>query len=72
MRERTEISKETVTRLAESAELPLTEDRVELLAPQLNELVKAANELNRKMASQWEIPPTIQFTHAPEGKEVDS
>jgi hypothetical protein len=71
VRERVEISKETVTRLAEAAELPLAEDRVELLAPQLNELVAAANELSRKMASHWELPPTIQFTHAPEGKEVD-
>jgi Asp-tRNA(Asn)/Glu-tRNA(Gln) amidotransferase C subunit len=69
--ERTEISKETVTGLADTAELPLTEARVELLAPQLNELVIAANELNRKMARHWELPPTIQFTHAPEGKEVD-
>jgi hypothetical protein len=57
--------------LAASAELPLTEDRVELLAPQLNALVLAASELNRKMAGHWEIPPTIQFTHAPAGKEVD-
>jgi hypothetical protein len=69
--ERTEISRETVARLAELAELPLTEDRVELLAPQLNERVVSANELNRRMASHWEIPPTIQFAHAPEGREVD-
>lgn len=69
MGERARITKETVARLAEAAGLPLTEDRLELLAPQLDDLVAAANELNRKMAERWETTPTVQFRHTEHGEE---
>lgn len=69
MGERARITKETVARLSETAGLSLTEERLELLAPQLDGLVAAANELNRKMAERWEITPTIRFKHAEHGEE---
>jgi hypothetical protein len=69
MAERSEVSKDVVMGLAKAAELPLSEDRIALLAPQLDVLVSAANELNRRMSRHWELAPTVQFTHGDKGEE---
>jgi len=69
MHQRSQMTEETVARLAEAAELHLTRDRLELLAPQLDGLVAAANELNRKMAEHRDAAPVVRFTLGASGEE---
>ena len=70
MTERIEVDEATVRALADLAELPLTEGREALLAPQLSEWLTAANELNRKMSEpkHWTVTPATVFVQ-PSAKE---
>lgn len=51
--------------LAQAAGLPLAEERAALLAPQLNDWLVAANELNDKMSAPkyLALMPVTIFTH---------
>lgn len=45
------VSEQCVLALAQAAGLPVTHERAALLAPQLNDWLVAANELNHKMSA---------------------
>ena len=66
------MNEQEVKALGEAAELPLGDDRLALIAPQLTAWLEAANELNRAMAApehQTVLPITV-FRHPPqEGRE---
>jgi hypothetical protein len=58
--------------LAKAADLPLGDDRLGLIAPQLTAWLEAANELNRAMAApeHHTVLPITVFRHPPqEGRE---
>jgi hypothetical protein len=62
----------TVHELARAADLPLSEERLALLAPQLGTWLAAANELSRKLAADEHRPliPITVFGHpSAEGRE---
>jgi hypothetical protein len=65
MTKRVEVDEDDVRALAALADLPLAAGREAQLAPQLDEWLTAANELNRKMAAAeyWEITPVTVFRH---------
>jgi hypothetical protein len=59
------MNEQTVRELARAANLPLGEERLALIAPQLEEWLAAANELSRKLAADEHraILPITTFTH---------
>lgn len=68
------LDERTIKELARVADLPLTAERLHLIAPQLDALVEAANELNRKMAEprMSGIAPNVRFAHVPADGEARS
>jgi hypothetical protein len=66
------MNEQEVKALAEAADLPLRDERLALIAPQLTAWLVAANELNRALAApehQTGLPITV-FRHPPqEGRE---
>jgi hypothetical protein len=67
-----DVNEQEVKALSEAADLPLGEERLEVIAPQLTAWLEAANDLNRALAApehQTVMPITV-FRHPPqEGRE---
>jgi hypothetical protein len=62
----------TVRGLARAADLPLGDERLALIAPQLGAWLAAANELSRKLAGEehQDVVPVTVFRHPmAEGRE---
>jgi hypothetical protein len=55
----------TVRKLAGAADLPLTDERAAVLAPQLGAWLSAANELNAKLSADEhrDVLPITTFSH---------
>jgi hypothetical protein len=67
-----DMNEQHVRALADAAELPLDEERLSLIAPQLGAWLEAANELSRKLAAgehQAMLPITIFRHPGQEGSE---
>lgn len=63
------IDEEAVRTMAGAGTLNLGADRPPLLAPQLDALLQAANDLNTLMADKRELVPVVQFVHPDVWKE---
>lgn len=66
------MNEQHVRALAEAAELPLSEDRLALIAPLLSTWLDAANELSSTMAAaerQGLVPVTVFRHPTPDGTE---
>ena len=57
------VTEQGVRELARVAGLGIDEERVVLLAPQLNDLLRDANLVNRFMAERREVGPAVRFVH---------
>jgi hypothetical protein len=66
------VDESTVRELARVAGLPLDDERLALVAPQLGVWLDAANELSRKVAAEEHralLPATVFRQPAAEGRE---
>jgi hypothetical protein len=61
------MNEDTVRELARAADLPLSDERLALVAPQLRDWLAAANELNQKLAAEAhrQVVPITTFRHPP-------
>lgn len=57
------VNEEMVEQLAKLAELELDAQRRALIAPQLDGLLTAANEVNRFMDKRRNVGPSVRFHH---------
>lgn len=57
------IDERAVQTLAGAGALALSADRLPLLAPQLDTLLRGANALSQLMAERRELGLVVQFTH---------
>jgi hypothetical protein len=65
------IGEQTVQEMSSAAGLLLTSERARILAPQLEALINAANELSEHMSHpRWAaVAPVVRFGHPPDQTE---